>query len=227
MDTQNIINFLSAVIENNNRQWFAEHRDWFNECKDDFDDFTRQYLNRMIEIDERLQGLTVKDCVYRFYRDIRFSPDKSPYKNHFGTLLAPYGGRKSLNACYYLHLQPGNIMFCGGVWCPDGKLTKMMRQSCFDNEDELNSIMTQPDFMRYFNGEFDPTFDVIKTMPTGFPKDFAHPDWLKRKSFTIVHYFTLEEACAPDFVDKVVDVARAAMPLNLFLDYTVDEYLGR
>ena len=117
-------------------------------------------------------------------------------------------------------------MFCGGVWCPDGQLTKMLRQSCYDNEKELDEIMSNPEFVKLFGGSFD-DFDTLKVMPTGFPKDFAHPDWLKRKSFTFTHHFTLEEACSPDFIDNVVRVATAAMPLNLFLDYTVDEFNGR
>lgn len=226
MNAQNIVNFLSTIAENNNRQWMAENKAWFQECKNDFDQFSQQFLDRMCEVDERLSGLTIKDCVYRFYRDIRFSPDKSPYKNHFGTILAPYGGRKSINGCYYLHLQPDNFMLCGGVWCPDGQLTKMLRQSCFDNEDELAEIMDNPDFVEAFGGSFD-DFETLKVMPSGFPKDFAHPDWLKRKSFTITHHFTLGEVCAPDFIDEVVRIATIAKPLNLFLDYTVDEFQGR
>ncbi len=226
MNTKNILEFLETIAQNNNRQWMADNKAWFLECKADFDDFSQQFLDRMKDVDSRLNPLTLKDCVYRFYRDIRFSPDKSPYKNHFGTILAPYGGRKSINGCYYLHLQPSNLMLCGGVWCPDGQLTKMLRQSCYDNETELDEIMTNPDFVEFFGGRFD-DFDTLKVMPTGFPKDFAHPDWLKRKSFTITHYFTHEEACKNDFIDNVVRVATAAMPLNLFLDYTVDGFNGR
>lgn len=226
MNTKNILDFLTAVAANNNRQWMTEHKTWFEECKDDFNTFSQEYLDRMCDIDSRLRGLTLKDCVYRFYRDIRFSPDKSPYKNHFGTILAPYGGRKSLNGCYYLHLQPDNIMLCGGVWCPDGQLTKMLRQSCYDNQTELEDIMSNPGFVDAFGGTFD-SFDTLKVMPAGYPKDFEHPDWLKRKSFTITHHFSLKEACRPDFIDEVVRVATIAMPLNIFLDYTVDEFNGR
>ena len=225
MNIDNILSFLNAVAANNNRPWFAENKAWFEECKADFEAFSQLYLERMQDIDTRLQGLTLKDCVYRFYRDIRFSPDKSPYKDHFGTILAPYGGRKSLNGCYYLHIQPGNIMFCAGVWCPDSKLTKMLRQSCYDNEDELADIMSNPDFATAFGGFDD--FDTTKVMPSGFPKDFAHPEWLKRRSFTTTHHFTLNEVKRPDFIDELVRVATIAMPLNIFLDYTVDEYNER
>ncbi len=226
MNTQNILDFLAAVEQNNNRLWMAENKAWFEDCKSDFYDFSQLFLNRMIEIDVRLSGLMLKDCVYRFYRDIRFSPDKSPYKNHFGTVVAPYGGRKSMNGCYYIHLQPDNIMFCAGVWCPDSQLTKLLRQSCYDNEDELNEIMSNPDFVEIFGGGFD-DFDTLKVMPAGFPKDFAHPDWLKRRSFTLTHHFTDKQACSPDFLDQLVHAAKTAMPLNLFLDYTVDEFYGR
>ena len=226
MNTRNILDFLSAVEANNNRPWMAENKAWFEECKSDFNDFSQQFLDRMIAIDSRLSGLTLKDCVYRFYRDIRFSPDKSPYKNHFGTVVAPYGGRKSINGCYYVHLQPGNVMFCAGVWCPESQLLKMLRQSCYDNEDELNEIMSSQDFVDVFGGGFD-DFDTLKVMPSGFPKDFAHPDWLKRRSFTLTHHFTEQEACSSDFLERVVHAARTAMPLNLFLDYTVDEFQGR
>ena len=73
----------------------------------------------------------------RIYRDVRFSSDKRPYKDHIGIILAPHGGRKSHYGCYYLHLQPGESMFAAGMWNPESELIKALRRDIYDNYDEL------------------------------------------------------------------------------------------
>ena len=223
MDIKNILNFLSAVEQHNNRPWFAEHKDWYDCCKADFDTFSENLIEQLALMDKELQGLRVKDCVYRIYRDIRFSPDKSPYKHHFGVYVAAGGGRRSPRGGYYFHLQPGNTLVSAGVWCPNSALLKALRQSIYDNVDELKEIMDNQSFKRYFS-DMD-TEDMLKTVPSGFPKDFEHADWLKRKSFTVTHMLTEKKLLQPNLMEQILDICREAKPYNRFLNYTVDELL--
>ena len=115
MNVANIIDFFNQLIANNNRVWFAQNKEWYKQCHDDFEHFTDEWIQQMIAIDPSLNGLTAKDCMWRIYRDTRFSADKTPYKNHFGSFIAAHGGKKSQRAGYYFHLQPDYFMqnsFC-------------------------------------------------------------------------------------------------------------------
>lgn len=221
MNAKKVLSFIGSLAANNNREWFTSHKDDYLAVKADLEAFTAQWIEAAAEIDPALGKLTPKDCMYRIYRDIRFSHNKEPYKDWIGIILAPNGGRKSRNGCYYLHFQPGQCMFAGGVWCPEPDLVKNLRQDIFDNADELEEIFARDDVMPYFS-----SFDddgVLKKVPAPFPKDFAHPDWIARKSFTFSIALSDKEMCSPDFFSHLITLCRAAKPLNDFLDYTVNQ----
>ena len=99
------LSFLKQLAENNNRDWFEANRDEFEQCRADFLKFTETLLKEIATFEPDLGHLEAKDCVFRIYRDVRFSKDKRPYKNHFGAYFAP-GGRKSTKAGYYIHIEP-------------------------------------------------------------------------------------------------------------------------
>ena len=82
MDTKKIMHFLKGIAANNNKQWFQEHKAEYDEVKEDFEKGVDQIISCLATFDEEVSHLTAKDCTYRFYRDVRFSPDKSPYKRH-------------------------------------------------------------------------------------------------------------------------------------------------
>ena len=87
MNANRIISFLANVAANNNREWFQAHKDEYLACKEDFENGIDQLIRAISLFDPSVAHLAAKDCVYRFYRDIRFSPDKSPYKRHFGAYI--------------------------------------------------------------------------------------------------------------------------------------------
>ena len=226
---QEILNFLSALSLNNNREWFEAHKDQYDHCRKRFEAFTGEYLAGLAKMDSALGSLQPKDCIWRIYRDVRFSKDKRPYKEWFGVFPAApapgkpkSGGKKSMRGGYYVHLQPGNCMFAGGIWGPTPELLKALRQEVYANYDEVEAIMQSPHWQRYF-GDFDTEW-MLKKVPQGFDKDFVHADWLKRKAYTFSTPLTDEQVCRPDFVEQVLDIARAAQPMNDFLNYTFEEY---
>ena len=91
MDANRIITFLRQLMVNNNRPWFQAHRSEYEVVRADFERGVGQALERIVTFDPEISHLRVKDCTYRFYRDTRFSPDKSPYKNHFGAYIDAKG----------------------------------------------------------------------------------------------------------------------------------------
>ncbi len=219
----NILDFLADLAVNNNREWFMANKARYDAAHKTFMDFSAEYISRLAqEIDPELAGLQPKDCVWRIYRDVRFSYDKRPYKDWFGVFPAINGGKKSLRGGYYVHFQPGNCMFAGGIWNPPADLLKALRKEIEANYEEVEGIMANPSWQKYF-GDFDTDW-MLKKVPAGFDPEFVHADWLKRKMYTFSTPLTNQQVCAPDFMDLVVEIAKAAKPMNDFLNYTFEEY---
>lgn len=217
-----ILDFLRELACNNNREWFNAHKDWYKRCHEKVEVFTAQWLEQLVKIDPELAGLQPKDCIWRIYRDVRFSHDKRPFKVWFGIFVAAKGGRKSDRGGYYVHLEPNHCMFGGGIWCPNKDLLHALRKEVLANYDEVEEIFANPMTNKYFQ-DFD-TEQMLKKVPQGFPADFKHADWLKRKAYTYSTPLTDEEVCAKHFLDKVVEISEAAKPINDFLNYTFEEY---
>ena len=221
MTVENILGFLRELKVNNNREWFAENKKWYDRVKVEFEQISKHLILEISKFDEDIKHVEAKDCIFRIYRDTRFSHDKTPYKTHFGVFVASAGGRKSQRGGYYIHLDPDGCFVGVGVWGPDPNLLKVLRQSVFDNIDELNDIRFNPEFSQYFDEFYQE--DKLKTVPAGFPKDFPDAELLKLKHYLVDHKFTDEDLKSPELLSKMVDVLRCGYPLNRFLNYTVDE----
>ena len=104
-----IIHFLRELRMHNNREWFNAHKDEYTRLRKTFETYINQLIVLIGEKDEELHGLEASVCLYRIYRDIRFSPDKTPYKTHFAAYMAR-GGKNSPRAGYYLHIEPDNCL---------------------------------------------------------------------------------------------------------------------
>lgn len=223
MQVQNILQFLTELKINNNREWFAENKGWYDSVRDEFMQISKELILEIAGFDEDIKHIDAKDCVFRIYRDTRFSHDKTPYKTHFGVFIAKAGGRKSQRGGYYLHLDPAGCFVAVGVWCPEPNLLKALRQSVYDNIDELNEIRSKADFAHYFKSFYDE--DKLKTVPRGYPKDFQEAELLKLKHYMVETNLDESILNAPDFARQIAAIMKNAYPLNRFLNYTVDEVM--
>ena len=226
-----ILQFLTELSANNNREWFAENKARYQECYAQFVAFSAEYIRRLSELDSSLAVLQPKDCIWRIYRDVRFSHDKRPYKEWFGCFPAAgvpgqprTWGKHSIRGGYYVHIQPGECMFAGGIWDPSKELLTALRKEIEANYEEVEDIMGSESWKRYFGQDFDPFWGVLKKVPAGFDPEFKHADWLKHKCYTFSTPLTDKEVCSPDFIDKIIDIAAAGKPMNDFLNYTFEEY---
>ena len=123
MQAGRILHFLEDISVNNNREWFNANKEEYKAVRTDFEDGINKAILRISEFDPTVKHLTVKDTTYRFYRDTRFSSDKSPYKTHLGAYIAAHG-KKSLHGGYYIHLEPSHcLVSCGNYWLPTNILT--------------------------------------------------------------------------------------------------------
>jgi uncharacterized protein (TIGR02453 family) len=221
MKTTDIIHFLSELKDNNNREWFALNKERYEETRKHFEKISSDIAFKISQFDDEIKHVDIKECIFRIYRDTRFSHDKTPYKTHYGVFIAAGGGRKSVRGGYYIHFEPGASFIAVGVWCPPPELLKALRETIYENIEELKEIIEDKSFVQHFKTFYDE--DKLKTAPKGFPKDFPDIELLKLKHYMVECKLTDDMFMVENISDKIVDILQIAYPLNKFLNYTVDE----
>lgn len=216
-----IMSFLRDVAANNNRPWFQENKSRYEEAKAAFEEIAQSLIAAIGRFDESVASLTVKDCTYRFYRDIRFSQDKSPYKRHFGCYVNALG-KKSLHGGYYFHLEPGENMTAGGCWWLPTKILGMVRQTIVDNTEAFRSIVETEDFRQLFPTV---TFEALKVMPRGVPRDYAYPQYVKCRNYCVTHPLPDTFFDSAQWMDEAVRQFEVAKPFMDFINDVVDDYI--
>lgn len=216
------IDYLTLLRQNNNREWFKDNKDLFDVLRTQFEKDVQQLIQHIALFDPEIVGTEAKDCIYRIYRDIRFSPNKLPYKTYFSAYICK-GGRKSEHAGYYLHLEPDNLLLSGGIWCPPPRLLKMLRQAVYDHTEEFTHIIESPSFKATYP---EMEGDVLQKVPQPFPKDFPRADLLKRKDYVVIGNKPESFFEQSNWIEATAKEFEKLLPLNRFLNYTVDEYLG-
>ena len=219
-----ILVFLKELEQNNNRVWFQDNKERYDALKKGHTAIVRQLIDRIALFDPEIAGTEAKDCLFRIYRDIRFSPNKLPYKTHFGAYIAARGGRNSERSGYYLHIEPGACFLSGGLWMPQPRLLKMVRQDIYDHIDEFVSILENPSFKALYSGL---EGETLKRVPAGFPPDFEYAHFLRHKDFCVSAAKPDSFFSGKDWMDRAVRCFETLLPFNRFLNYTVDEYLGK
>lgn len=224
MKATNILDFLARLKDNNNREWFGEHKEEYLLVKEQIEHSSEIILNHLKMFDESLQALTVKDCIFRIYRDIRFSYNKAPYKTHVGVFFAPYGGRKSQFAGYYLHLEPDACELIPGVYCPSTAVLKELRWAIVDNYDEWSEIVNNVDFKRYYTSYYEE--GKLKRIPAGFPSDFEGAELLKLKHIAFRAPLPTTLFAQENWEQEVAHIFQIAYPAIRFINYTIEETLN-
>ena len=213
------LEFLRQLVENNNREWFQENRKKYDDAKADLGDLV-EYLIVEVGKFQDLGNLQVKECIFRINRDIRFSKNKTPYKNNLSAGIGP-GGRGAGKIDYYLQIQPGDLSFLGGgMWDATSEQLARFRQEIDYNADELKKIIEDKTFRAFYpniSGE------SLKTMPKGYPKDHPEIELLKRKQLFFDHRFTDKEVTSKDFGEKVVKGIALLKPYIDYMNYVLYE----
>ena len=214
--------FIADLSENNNRDWFTANKPRFEQAKKEFEQFVDGLIQQIAAFDPSIAHFTAKDCVFRIYRDVRFSADKSPYKTHLGAHItsAPKKSEIHTRAGYYLHLQPGGeTMLAGGAYLPESNWLKAIRQEISYNLDEFQGILSNKDFKHYF-GEIEG--EKLKRNPLGYEADHPAIELLKHKSFLASHKLSDKEVVSPDFLEHCAKAFRALYPFDRFLNRSTE-----
>ena len=134
------LSFLRDIKKNNNRDWFEKNKEKYLSAKENVAALTDALIPQLCLFEKKFTGLTSKECLFRIYRDVRFSKDKRPYKNNIGASIN-IGGKKAMNAGYYLHIEPGKSFLAGGIWMPPGDVIKKIRQEIDYNGKKIKNVL--------------------------------------------------------------------------------------
>jgi len=213
-----ILKYLQDLSGNNNREWFHKNKSAYKKSLELYSDMVSQIISGIQLFDSNLLNLHPGDAIFRIYRDIRFSNDKTPYKTHFGAYLAK-GGRKSPDAAYYFHVEPGGSFMAAGVYMPDKDRLKAIRQEILYKPEEYMDIVNSNIKMGYTQHEHG---DKLKKPPKGFPDDFKYLDQLKFKHYLFAKDYTDADLLSDGFIDRVIADFKGLYPFVNYLNTAMD-----
>ena len=219
---KDLFEFFDRLAVNTNRPWFMEH-------KAEYDDLRARWIQGVGGViaalsDEwpEVRWLDPARATYRIYRDVRFSGDKTPYKTHLSSSIAPPAILKSHIGLY---LEAGHVKdntgIYGGMWCPDAAALRKIRTAIVDNSEEWLEIVNSPEMLRIYGKKW--YGDALKTAPKGYDRDHELIEYLRLKDigkFTCLNRGLFND---PSWPDRIADLSRPLIPLVKFLAYTVYE----
>lgn len=217
MLSKDSVQFLDDLKANNNRDWFLDNKKRYEVFKKDYQKLVGDFLDVMKPLDPSLEMLEVKNCTFRINRDIRFSKDKSPYKDHLGIWMSS-GVKGNNRSGYYIHIAKSGSFIAGGFYCPEAEDLKKVRKEIAYFYEDLEEILHNKNFKTAF-GDFDRNENnLLKNPPRGYEKEHPAIEFLKLKSFETSQKFDIIEVTKEDFVAKMSKRLILLKPLNDFIN---------
>ena len=201
-----ILSFFAELETNNNREWFEPQKKRFKALEAEMKQFSADLVEAMNEHDS-----IDRYKLFRLYRDVRFSKDKTPFKTHFG--ISFHREKPALRGGYYLHIKPGDNFIATGFWNPDKDDLKRIRKELEIDAEEFRDIMAEPSFKTIW-GSLEG--EEVKTAPKGFSKEDPNIDLIKKKAYLFTKRYSDKEVLSKDFLQQVNADFQAVRP---FFDY--------
>ena len=198
--------FLTQLQKNNNREWFNKNKDWYQREHQNTIDFAEALIEELNKYDD-LETTSGKKSLFRIYRDVRFSKDKSPYKPSWSGFIKRATALR--RGGYYFVIQPGNSFVGGGFWGPNSGDLNLIRAHIAQDDTQLREILSNKKFIQTFGtlqGE------KLKTAPRGFEKDHPALDLLQYKQYLLMHPFHDEEVLDKKFIECMAEVYQEMLP---------------
>ncbi len=209
------LRFLRGLKRNNNREWFLAHKEAYE----------TGVSAPMMELVTVLGGAILNFApemvvdprrnIYRIYRDVRFSQDKSPYKTHIAALFWPRGMEKNACAALYFHLEPAEVLIAGGIYMPGSAEIRAIRNHIAVEWEQLKTIICAAQFRRLFGGL---EGEQLSRPPRDFPADHPAIDLLRYRQFLVSNTCPPELAEGPELLPRIVTAFAGMMPLIRFLN---------
>ena len=216
MNTQLIMDYLTALNRNNDREWYHAHKDDYKKANAAFEEFLQALMLEIGKFDSSILQNNPKDLTFKLVRDTRFSHDKSPYNPAFRAHISSKG-KLPVPVGYYLMIKPENQSFLGGGLFADmfKDATAMIRDHISGNGEEWERIMHEPAFEKYFTVKG----TALKNVPAGYEKEHPQAEYLKFKSWYLEYPIKDEElGDAETFLVKAAEIFRVMKPFNDYLN---------
>lgn len=223
MNMQQILDYLSALSENNNREWFHLHKTEYREACAQFEALLQELIFALGRTDGSILHNVPKELTFKLMRDTRFSHDKSPYQPAFRAHIAAKG-KLPIPVGYYLMIKPGDRSFLGGgLFAAMFKdATAMVRDYIVKNPDEWEEIIHSPEFEKHFTVQG----ETLKNVPAGYDKGHPQAEYLKYKSWYLEYH--VEDKVLADieaFLPEMVRIFAAMKPFNDYLNRALEGFV--
>jgi len=217
MPLQKSLEFLTQLRHNNDRAWFNANKALYHEAKIEFENVIDTLIPIIKEVDPEIDVANAGECMFRIFRDVRFSHDKLPYKTNFGAFVAR-GGRKSPYAGYYIHLESGGSFAGGGIYRPEAKYLAAIRAHIYEHTAAFKKIIDSADFKRCFKDIYG---EKLKSSPRDFPKDFEDIHLLAYKDYAVIQSIDDSQWESADIMNTLREIIEIQYPFNRFLNDAV------
>jgi uncharacterized protein (TIGR02453 family) len=178
--TENDLKFLTVLKKHNDRTWFQKHKTDVETAQKNFLELVSGLIFALSEHDEALTTIDPKSCVFRIYRDVRFSKDKSPYKTHLAAFVCAGGRKSDTIPGYYIHFEPGGeSLFGAGYYMPEKNILENLRKDIINPRSRIVSLLTDKSFRKDFPGLSNE--DKAKKVPRGYEANHPQAELLKLK----------------------------------------------
>ena len=197
-----VITFYKELSENNTREWFEPQKKRFKSLELEIKQYAEEIKNNLNETDEIEHAK-----IFRIYRDVRFSKNKTPFKTHFG--ISFHRKKPDLRGGYYIHISPGNSFIATGFWNPDKDDLYRIRKEMEVDAKEFREIINEDDFKFHWGNL---QGEEVKTAPKGFSKEHPDIDIIRKKQFLFIKKFTDKDVLARNFSEQIITNFKAIRP---------------
>ena len=222
MDLQIIIDYLSELSNNNNREWYHAHKQQLNDANLQFENLLQELILNIGKFDASVINNIPKQLTFKLVRDTRFSHDKSPYNPAFRAHISSMG-KLPVPVGYYIMIKPGDQSCLGGGLFADmfKDATSMVRDYITANSDEWDQIINSPQFTKYFTVKG----NALKNVPRGYDKEHPQAEYLKFKSWYLEYEIKDKDLCDADkFLETAVNIFKAMKPFNDYLNRALADF---
>lgn len=215
MDFKNQIDFLKELQKNNTKEWMDANRKWYKEVRDDFIAWLDDMNTRLAALDDDYYDTPGRKGINRINNNLMFHPNKPIYKDHFGAGL----DKRPNTGDFYIEIGIERSMFAGGLWRPDPKRLRSVREAIDYNGEVLLKILNKKSFRALFGGLYPDA--QLTNAPKGFSNDHEYIDLLRHKTFAVATEFPTTEVLRPDFEKKVIGAYREMLPFRRYLNQAI------
>ena len=220
MIEKSTLKFLEDLGENNYREWFHANKNRYESARNNILNVASKMFEKIQLFDDKIIFDDPKKCMFRIHRDTRFSHNKEPYKTNIGVVFSPDGTKKCSLSSYYLHIEPKSCFVSCGVYMPDAKVIKSIRDAIYEDFESFSAILEDKIFKKNF-GSLCRDEDVLTRVPVGYEKTSPAAEFLKLKHFYVFQSVSDADVCSSDFASKAAEICKLAKPLQYWLNRAI------